>query len=68
MHHHRQKCRAHGERHPKAKLTDREVDQLREMAEAGWSYGQLAVKFEISKSGVQRIVTCRTRALVSIDP
>ncbi len=56
-----------GDSHPRAKLTNREVDlllQLRE--EEGWSYNQLADKFEISKSGVRRICngTARCQCVV----
>lgn len=42
-----------GEDHPRAKLTDGEVDMLLALREEGWSYRQLAEKFEISKSAVR---------------
>lgn len=51
-----------GEDHHNAKLTDREVDRLREMHEAGYSYRQLAEMFELSKSSVRDIIKCRRRA------
>lgn len=53
-----------GAAHPKAKLTDQEIDRMREMAEAGWSYNQLAAAFEVSKGGVAKIVKCVRRAVV----
>jgi predicted DNA-binding protein (UPF0251 family) len=55
-----------GAAHPKAKLTDQEIDRIREMAEAGWSYGQLAHAFEVSKGGIAKIVKCARRAVVPI--
>ncbi len=51
-----------GQLHPKARLSDREVELLRHMREVdGWSYGQLALKFEISKDSVVRICRYRCR-------
>lgn len=67
MSHHKRRG-AVGAAHPKAKLTDQEVDRMRDMAEAGWSYNQLAKAFEISKTGVAKIVTCARRAVVSVVP
>ena len=55
-----------GDSHPKAKLTNQEVDRLRDMYDEGWSYNQLSVVFEISKSGVAKIVKCVRRAVVPI--
>lgn len=55
-----------GHQHPKAKLTDQEVDALRNLADEGWSYGKLAAAFEISKGGVAKIVKCLRRAVVPI--
>lgn len=51
-----------GESHPRAKLSDHEVDLIRELAEDGMSYQQIAEKFECSRSTVQAIVECRIRA------
>lgn len=46
------------EGHPNHKLTDADVDRLRQMHEVeGFSYGTLAVEFGISKSAVAMI--CR---------
>lgn len=39
---------------------------MRDMAEAGWSYAQLARAFEISKGGVAKIVKCVRRAVVPV--
>lgn len=53
-----------GQNHPKAILTDREVELLRHLRETDpvtWSYGKLAIKFEISKHCVVRICRYRTR-------
>lgn len=55
-----------GERHHKATLTNPEIDRLREMADAGWSYSQLARVFEMSKGGVAKIVKCVNRATVPV--
>lgn len=45
-----------GQNHPKAKLTDREVELLRQMAEDGVPQSELVAKFEVSKSLVSMIV------------
>ena len=55
-----------GATHPRAKLTDEEVDMMREMYEAGWSYAQLAEAWEMSKGGVAKIVRCQRRAGVPV--
>lgn len=46
-----------GESHPHARLTNGEVDLLLALRDEGWSYGRLAIKFEISKAAVAKI--CR---------
>ena len=51
-----------GESHQRAKLTDQEVDQIRELHEAGMSYKQLALIFGVGKSTIQDIITCKCRA------
>lgn len=57
-----QMTRGSGQRHPKAVLSDREVDLLRKLREVeGWSYGKLALAFEISKHYVVRLCQYRTR-------
>ena len=44
-----------GESHPRAVLTDHEVELLLELREQGFSYSWLAKKFEISKKHAWRI-------------
>lgn len=46
-----------GEDHPRAELTDAEVERIRELHEEGMSYRQLAEKFEQSKGAIAKI--CR---------
>ena len=51
-----------GQLHPKAKLSDREVELLRTLREVdGYSYGKLAQVFEVSKDYVVRICKYRCR-------
>lgn len=55
-----------GETHPRAKLSDADVDLIRELHEAGLSYRQIVLKFDedhlqVSKSTVRDIVKCRRR-------
>ena len=45
-----------GEDHHRAKLTNQDVDLILALRDEGWSYGQLAKKFEVSKSQVRNIV------------
>ena len=49
------------EQHPRAKLTDAEVDLVNELLEAGFSYAQVARKFDVSKSGIAHIASGRRR-------
>lgn len=52
-----------GEGHQHAKLSDADVELMREMYEEGFvSYSELARRFEISKSAVRDIVRYRRRA------
>lgn len=46
-----------GESHHRAVLTDHEVTLMLELRDQGFSYEWLAVKFEVSKSCVQKICT-----------
>ncbi len=46
-----------GEGHPRARLTDGDVEMIRTLAEAGVRYAEIAAKFEITKWMVGRI--CR---------
>jgi predicted XRE-type DNA-binding protein len=52
-----------GEAHSQAKLTDREVEQLREMAALHrWSQRELAALFHVSQPQVSAIVAKKARA------
>lgn len=55
-----------GQDHQRAKLTDRDVELIRELHEGGMSYGKIAVKFEVGKSTVQDICTFRRRASAAV--
>lgn len=65
-----------GETHHRAKLSDHDVDLMRELAEdtvlddgtilPGLTYGQLAEKFEVSRGTAFDIVKCRRRYAVAI--
>lgn len=50
------------EDHPRARLTDSEVELIRELHGEGMSYVQLAVKFETSKSTIAMICRFERRA------
>lgn len=50
-----------GDSHPMAKLTNDEVERLLDLRDEGLSYRQLAVIFEISKSGARQICKGRRR-------
>lgn len=54
-----------GESHPRAKLTDREADQLVAMREQGTGWGTLAKMFDISKSHVRRICLGHKRQMAT---
>ena len=55
-----------GEDHQNAKLTDAEVDRIRELHEAGNGYRRLAKMFEVSKTTIRLIVKCERRAQCAI--
>lgn len=50
-----------GEMHYAAKLTDHEVEIVRQLHDEGLSYLEIAKKFGVSKPSIQRICTHRTR-------
>jgi hypothetical protein len=50
-----------GEDHPRAKLSNHDVDRLLELRDEGWSYTRLSEAFEISRRGVRDICTGRRR-------
>jgi hypothetical protein len=52
-----------GETHPNAKLTDSEVEQIRDLHElAGWDYAELAVAYLAPYITIQKICTYQRRA------
>ncbi len=50
-----------GENHPKAKLTDHEVELMRQMREQGYGYKKLSEKFETSVRTIRDICNYDTR-------
>ncbi|HCE08102.1 MAG TPA: hypothetical protein DEQ40_05785 [Oxalobacteraceae bacterium] len=52
-----------GEDHPKAKLTDREVELIRSLREEGWTYQAISDKLETPRSTVQMICQYTRRAV-----
>lgn len=72
-----EKGRRIGETHPRAKLTDHEIDLIRDLAEdtvdpdtgavvlRGLSMEQIAAKFEVTKGYVSKVVNCQLRAQVA---
>jgi len=57
-----EKGRRIGEDHPRAVLTNHEVDMIFELREIGWGYKRLAAKFEVSKRTIRDILKGRRRA------
>lgn len=55
-----------GEDHGRAKLTDHEVELIRQLAESGMGHREIAVKFEISRGTVGDIVSFRRRAAYAV--
>ena len=56
-----------GEGHHRAKLTDHEVDLIRELHEVhGVGYRVLARKFEVSRATIQSICNYRRRAQIAV--
>lgn len=53
-----------GETHPCAKLTDEQVDLIREQHDQGIGYRRLARMFDTPKSTIRDIVLCRRRYAV----
>ena len=54
-----------GEDNARAKLTDREVELLRQLVEAGMALIHVANKFEISKSHACNLMAYRRRAVIT---
>ena len=55
-----------GQDHPRAVLTDHDVELLLALRDEGFSYGWLARKFEVTKAHVGRIVRGDARAQVVV--
>ena len=55
-----------GESHPRAKLTDADVELVHALVEDGLSYAQVAVKMGVSKSCVAHIASGRRRGQVAM--
>lgn len=55
-----------GESHPRAVLTNHEVDLLLELRAEGLSYGRLAVIFEVHKGTVAKICSGQRRAQFAV--
>jgi hypothetical protein len=53
-----------GESHPRAKLSDADVEILRQDRDRGLSLGALALKWGLSKSGVKAICDGRSRGQI----
>lgn len=57
-----------GQDHPNAKLTDADVELIRDLHESeGLSYSALAEKFGVSKMAICYIVKCRRRDQAAAD-
>ena len=54
-----------GQDHPKAVLTDAQVEQLLALRAEGWSYGRLAETFEIPKASVASLCQGRRRMAIA---
>ena len=58
-----------GETHPRAKLSDADIDLIRELGDPDdpghLSYAVIADKFDVSKSTIRDIIKCRRRYAVA---
>jgi len=59
-HRERQRGNRVGEDHGRAKLTRHDVDLIHDLYEEGLPLTKIAEKFEVAKSTIHDIVTCRT--------
>jgi transposase len=53
-----------GETHGRAKLSDHEIDLVRQLKEEGMPAGEIAEKFEVSKRYVYKLVNFERRASI----
>lgn len=58
--------RPSGESHPMAKISDRDVDLIRQLHEEGLGYRAIARKFELSRYTVRDIVKCNRRYATAV--
>jgi predicted DNA-binding protein (UPF0251 family) len=56
-----------GEDHGRARLTNHEVELIRDLHACGMSYLQIAMKFDVSKATVHKIVKLQRRAMVAVE-
>lgn len=54
-----------GESHPRAVLSDHEVDLVLSLRDEGYSYGWIAEKMEVHKQTIAKICTGQRRAQVA---
>lgn len=52
--------RLRGEAHPRAKLTEEQVKQIRQLYAQGFSINAISKNFGVSKWNIQQIVTNKT--------
>ena len=55
-----------GETHPRAILSDHEVDLMLQLRDEGYSLSWLAAKFEVSKACTQHVCSGKTRSHVVV--
>jgi len=53
-----------GQDHPKAKLTDHEVEMIRQLHDEGWGYRRLARVFEVSRTCIAELCRYENRAQI----
>lgn len=53
-----------GEGHPKARLSDAQVDEMRDLNEGGWGYKRLAARFQVPVGTVADICTYTRRVAI----
>jgi len=55
-----------GDRHPQSKLTDDDVELIRQLKESGLSCKIIADKFDVSRSQIERICAYSARAYITV--